>query len=103
MSVAATILVYAGIPLLAVLVLAALIIPGGRRRPKWRSGQEWPHPPVWFEPHPETEPDDDDDVDLHAATSAIGAGVSPAAITSGQPTAPEPGVGGPLGGARGTW
>jgi hypothetical protein len=104
-SVAATLLVYLVIPLGIVLVLAALVfIPGGRRRPRWKSGQAWDHEPVWYEPHPEATgghgeaPGGD-----HAA---IGAGGSHAALTSGADgegaTAPAASAG-PLGGARGTW
>jgi hypothetical protein len=110
-SVAETLLVYVGIPLAIVLVMAALIfLPGGRKRPRWKSGQPWAHEPVWFEPHPEAtgigHGDDahgDAHADGHAAlpgghgATAIGAGPTAAA------PAPAPVTAGPLGGARGTW
>ena len=57
MNVAETILVFVGIPLAFVLLLALLIfLPGGRKRPRYKSGQAWEHAPVWYEPHPEHSP-----------------------------------------------
>jgi hypothetical protein len=85
-NVAETLLVFVGAPLAVVAVLALLIfLPGGRKRPRYKSGQPWPHEPVWYEPHPEG-PAGDHHGGSHAA---IGAG---SATTAG-----------PLGGARGTW
>ncbi|MGY1827657.1 MULTISPECIES: aa3-type cytochrome oxidase subunit CtaJ [unclassified Blastococcus] len=53
MTVAETLLVYAGIPLAVVLVLALLTLrPGADRRPRYKPGQPWNHAPVWYEPHP---------------------------------------------------
>jgi hypothetical protein len=105
-SVAETLLIYLGIPLGVVLVLAALVfLPGGRRRPRWKSGQAWDHEPVWYEPHP--------GATGHGATdthgeghAALGAGGSHAALTSGaagEASAAPVATAGPLGGARGTW
>ena len=104
MSVAETLLIYLVIPLGIVLVLAALVfLPGGRRKPRWKSGQPWNHEPVWYEPHPEAtgHAAADSHGDGHAA---LGAGDSHAALTSGGDgsVAPAPSAG-PLGGARGTW
>jgi len=83
-TVAETILVYAGAPLLIIAVMAALIfLPGGRKRPRYKSGQPWEHAPIWYEPHP---------------GGLTGAG-SHAALEAGAHTGPA----GPLGGARGTW
>ena len=83
-TVVETILVFAGGPLLVILVLAALVfLPGGRRRPRYKSGQPWDHAPVWFEPHP-------GGPGGHDAHPALEAGASA-------------GTAGPLGGARGTW
>jgi len=81
-TVVETILVFAGIPLLIVAVLALLIfVPGGRKRARYKSGQPWDHAPIWYEPHPD------------------GAGQgSHAALPAGSAT-----TAGPLGGARGTW
>jgi hypothetical protein len=99
--VAETLLIYVVIPLAVVVVLAALtFIPGGRRRPRWKSGQPWPHEPVWYEPHPDATGAG------HGAAhgedhAAIGAGPDRAALTSGQETPAA--SAGPLGGARGTW
>ena len=102
MTVAETLLVYVGIPLLVFLVLTALVfLPGGRKRPRWKSGQPWEHEPVWFEPHPEAVGDahGGGHDDGHAE---IGAGASPAALPAGSGGAPAASAG-PLGGARGTW
>jgi hypothetical protein len=109
-SVAETLLVYVGIPLAVVLVIAALtFLPGGRRRPRWKSGQPWAHDPVWFEPHPEAT-GLDAGVGHGAAHgdghAAIGGGRGATALTAGshaEATAPTPVSAGPLGGARGTW
>jgi hypothetical protein len=85
-TVAETILVFAGAPLLVILVLAALVfLPGGRKRPRYKSGQPWEHAPIWYEPHP-------DGPAGHGSHAALEAGNSAHAST-----------GGPLGGARGTW
>jgi hypothetical protein len=52
-NVAETLLVFVGLPLAVVALLALLIfLPGGHRRPRYRSGQPWEHEPVWYEPHP---------------------------------------------------
>ena len=115
MNVAETILVFVGIPLAFVLLLALLIfLPGGRKRPRYKSGQAWEHAPVWYEPHPEHSP-----AGAHGApwqdgqTKAIGSSVygeptdtsaahgSSASGTGA--TAPRKVSAGPLGGARGTW
>ena len=106
MPVAETLLIYLVIPLAIVLVLAALVfIPGGRRRPRWKSGQAWTHEPVWYEPHPEATGGGHGDAhgNDHAA---LPSGTAHAALTAGDGAAgtAAPAVpAGPLGGARGTW
>jgi hypothetical protein len=86
-TVVETILVFAGIPLLIVAVLALLIfVPGGRKRTRYKSGQPWEHAPIWYEPHP------DGTADGHGSHAALPAGSAGHATTAG-----------PLGGARGTW
>ena len=112
MNVAETILVFVGIPLAIVLVLALLIfLPGGRKRPRYKSGQAWEHAPVWYEPHPEHGPAAGHGTPGHEGqTKAIGSSVY------GEPTDAHAAHGhadshvahravpaGPLGGARGTW
>jgi hypothetical protein len=83
-TVVETILVFAGIPLAIILLLALLIfVPGGRKRTRYKSGQPWEHAPIWYEPHP------DGPAGGHAALTA---GSAAHATTAG-----------PLGGARGTW
>jgi hypothetical protein len=85
-NVAETILVFAGIPLAIIAVMALLIfVPGGRKRPRYKSGQPWGHAPIWYEPHP-------DGPAGHGAHAAIEAG-----------SAGHAGTGAPFGGARGTW
>ena len=86
MNVAETILVFAGIPLAIIAVMALLIFaPGGRKRPRYKSGQPWEHAPIWYEPHP----DGPAGHGAHAAITADGAASASSA--------------GPRGGARGTW
>ena len=53
MTVVETILVYVVAPLAVVAVLALLtLVPGRRKKPRWKPGQAWEHEPVWYEPHP---------------------------------------------------
>jgi hypothetical protein len=86
-NVAETLIVFVGAPLAVVALLALLIfLPGGRKRPRYRSGQPWEHEPVWYEPHP------DSPVGLHGSHAALPAGSAAHSTT-----------GGPRGGARGTW
>jgi hypothetical protein len=86
-TVVETILVFAGIPLAIVVLLALLIfVPGGRKRVRYKSGQAWDHAPIWYEPHP------DGPAAGHGSHPALPAGSSTHAT-----------AGGPLGGARGTW
>jgi hypothetical protein len=86
-TVAETILVFAGAPLAVVLLLALWTLgPGVRnRRPRHKPGQPWNHDPIWYEPHP---------------VGGGGHGDDHVAIGS---SAGAPHPGGPLGGARGTW
>ncbi len=90
MTVAETILVFAGIPLVIIAILAALTLrpAKGQKRLRYKPGQPWEHAPVWYEPHPD-----------HTPAVGHGAHDGHAAITA----APQPVSGGPLGGARGTW
>ena len=110
MPVWQTVLIYVVAPLVFVLFLAALTLPGGRKRPRWKSGQPWPHEPVWYEPHPEALGEHGDaHGDGHAAlptghvpAAVLDAGPSAGAVTAHDDAA-APVTGGPLGGARGTW
>jgi hypothetical protein len=90
-SVAETILVFVGGPLIVIAVLAALTLrpAKGQRRLRYKPGQPWEHAPIWYEPHPDTPGigHGDGHGDGHAAIAA----------------APRPASAGPLGGARGTW
>jgi hypothetical protein len=82
-TVVETILVFAGIPLAIIVLLALLTLRGGRKPVRYKPGQPWEHAPVWFEPHPEA-------TGGHGGDGhALPAGASPS--------------GAPLGGARGTW
>ena len=100
MTVVETLLVFVGIPLLIVAVLAVLTLrpDKGHRRLRYKPGQPWEHAPVWYEPHPQHGPADAHG-DGHVDSLAIGAGHG--AATPGTGARPHPG--GPLGGARGTW
>ena len=105
MNVAETLLVFAGVPLAIIAVLALLIyVPAGRnRRPRYKPGQPWEHAPIWYEPHPEHGPEAG-----HGETLAIGS--SDHGRPHGVQSPDSHGAGtarvvnaGPLGGARGTW
>ena len=123
MNVAEYLLVFAGGPLVIIAALALLIYaPGRNKRPRYKPGQPWEHPPVWYEPHPEHAP-----ADGHGETNALGSsfygerhgeeaaataadtrmGTMHADPTHGASahgsTAQRPVAAGPLGGARGTW
>jgi hypothetical protein len=107
-NLAETLLVFAGIPLAIIAVLALLIfVPAARnRRPRYKPGQPWDHAPVWYEPHPEHAP-----ASGHGETLAIGSSVygerhgeETSGHSSATPAIAAPPVSaGPLGGARGTW
>jgi hypothetical protein len=103
-TVVETILVYVVAPLAVIALLALLtLVPGRHKRPRYKPGQPWEHAPVWYEPHPEATGHGGGHGagDGHAA---LGAGAQRPALTSGASSAPEaPAVGGPRGGARGTW
>ena len=105
MPVYQTVLIYAGIPLLIVLLFAALTLPGGRKRPRWKSGQPWEHEPVWYEPHHAggTQASDGHGSDDAGGHAALGAGTTRAALPSGEDLHARAAAAGPLGGARGTW
>jgi hypothetical protein len=52
-TVVDTILVYAVAPLAVIAVLALLtLVPGRRKKPRYKPGQPWEHEPIWYEPHP---------------------------------------------------
>lgn len=104
MPVAETLLIYLVIPVAIVLLLAAFVfLPGGRRRPRWKSGQAWNHDPVWYEPHPEATGGGHGETHGEGHT-AIESDGSHAALTSGAGGEGSAAASaGPLGGARGTW
>jgi hypothetical protein len=121
-TVAETVLVFAGAPLAVVLVLALLTIgPAARnRRPRYKPGQPWSHEPVWYEPHPEGTAHGGDHGgsettaigssvygERHGAdaeaTHAVSGGSSSGRALTGASVARAPRPAGPLGGARGTW
>ena len=124
-TVAETILVFAGAPLAVVLVVALLTLGAAarHRRPRYKPGQPWTHDPIWYEPHPEATGHGSDHGggettaigssvfgERHgadaAATHAVSGGSSgpgggSSAVGATAARAPRPA--GPLGGARGTW
>lgn len=92
-SVAETLLVLVGVPLAVIAVVALLIfVPGGRKHPRWKSGQPWDHEPIWYEPHAGALP-----AEGHGSGHGSNHG-SGHALEAGATS-----TGGPLGGARGTW
>ena len=110
MSVAETVLVYVVIPLGIVALIVLLNMSGARRRPRYRPGQPWNHPAVWFEPHPERPAAEHGgghgaghrELEAgHGGHAAIERAGSGPVLAEGTAAARNPG--GPLGGARGTW
>ncbi|MCZ2824492.1 MULTISPECIES: aa3-type cytochrome oxidase subunit CtaJ [unclassified Modestobacter] len=55
MSVLETVLIYGVVPLVIVLLFAAVTLFPGRSkdRTKYRPGQSWDYAPLWYEPHPD--------------------------------------------------
>jgi hypothetical protein len=111
MPVTETVLIYGVIPLAVFLILAALtLLPGrGKEKTKYRPGQPWTAPTVWFEPHPDARGvvgghGEDDHADGHRAPSL---GATAAALAIGErPHDQEPSEAprrSAAGGARGTW
>ena len=106
MTVVETILVYAVAPLAVIAVLALLtLVPGRRKRPRYKPGQAWDHEPIWYEPHPEGGVAHEAEHGLeHGDGHALTAGAARPALTSGASASSKPMVpAGPRGGARGTW
>lgn len=53
MTVVETVLIYVGVPLAVVVLLALLtVLPSSGRRPRYRSGQSWDFAPVWWSANP---------------------------------------------------
>lgn len=117
MSVVETILVFAVIPLAIVLFFAVLtLLPGREKKARYKPGQPWEYPPVWYEPHPLHGPAaGNHDSDPKAIGSSVyqepgdmahGRETLPHGASQGATAAsarPAPVPAGPLGGARGTW
>jgi len=120
MPVIETVLIYGVIPLAVFVILAVLtLLPGrGRDRTKYRPGQPWTAPAVWYEPHPGAS----GVVGGHGSDAhgegqhAPGLGATAAALAIGEhPHEPHHGIGDhgfadhdaprrtAAGGARGTW
>lgn len=104
MNTVEVLLVLVGIPLVVIVVLALLTLPGGRRSTRYKPGQPWDHAPVWYEPHPGGTPAGEQDRTLAIGSSVYGAPVGDGGQgPHGASAAPRPVDAGPLGGARGTW
>ncbi len=103
-SVAETVLVYVVAPLGVIAVLVLLNMRGARRRPRYRPGQPWSYPDVWFEPHP-LHPEAEHGPGHGDGHAQLEAPHGPRAALEQGAKSPEPArvPGGPLGGARGTW
>jgi len=53
MSIVETVLVFVGIPVGVLVVLAILVLgPDAIRAPRYRPGGSWDYEPVWYLPHP---------------------------------------------------
>lgn len=98
-TVVQTILVYVVAPLAIIALLVLLNMRGARRRPRYRPGQPWNNPAVWYEPHPAA-PQVAHGAE-HDGHAAIGRAPTPALPAGTEEHRAAPG--GPLGGARGTW
>jgi len=91
MPVLETVLIYAVIPLVVVLLFAAAtMIPGRGKGPaKYEPGQPWEHEAVWYEPHPDIPglPVHGDRHDEHGggldAHAAVGGQTGARALTAG--------------------
>jgi hypothetical protein len=89
MSIVETVLVFAGIPIGAFAVVAAVTLgPGAARSPRYRPGGPWDYRPVWYLPHP-----------AHPGPASNLAGAAQAAL--GARAVSEPAE--PTGGASGEW
>lgn len=106
MPVIFTVLIFLVAPLGVVLLAYALVmVPAARNRFHYKPGKPWDHAPVWYEPHPVGggHAEDDDD-DLPAGATALGARVPALAIGQGaHPASGLPPARTASGGARGTW
>ena len=114
MSVMETVLIYGVVPLAVFVILAALtLIPGrDKEKTKYRPGQPWTAPPVWYEPHPDTHGaaggHGDDHGDDHGdGAHRPGLGATAAALALGEHPHGDHHTEAPrrtaAGGARGTW
>jgi hypothetical protein len=81
-TVAETLLVFVGAPLLVTAVLAAFTLrpDAASRRRRYRPGQPWEHEPVWYGPHADHGPATaghgaDTAAQPHGRTSALGSSV----------------------------
>jgi len=98
MSILQTLLVFGGIPLAVVLVVAALVYgPGERQHPRYRPGRPFEFTPVWFLAAAEEQHSSR----THPALEAERARVALNPGRHGQPD--PPGRTGVKGGARGAW
>jgi hypothetical protein len=95
LSVTSTVLIYFGIPVLIVLVIAALTFAGGARSaPRYRPGRPFEFTPVWFLSSPE-------ELAKRTGAAALPAGTPPAALAGGEARMPAAADG--TGGASDRW
>ncbi|MCZ2836968.1 aa3-type cytochrome oxidase subunit CtaJ [Modestobacter sp. VKM Ac-2985] len=110
MSVLETVLIYGVVPLVIVLLFAAVTLFPGRSkdRTKYRPGQSWDYAPLWYEPHPDVPGvvggHAEDAPGAGHAAPRLGATASALAIGQ-RPHVPEADTvrRTAAGGARGTW
>jgi len=98
LSVTSTVLIYIGIPVLIVLVIAGLSFAGGgRSAPRYRPGRPFEFTPVWFLSSPE-------ELARRTGAAALPSGAQPAALTGGETrTTGAPAAADGTGGASDRW
>lgn len=102
MTIVQTVLVYAVIPAVVIIIFAALTMwPKTRKTARYRSGEDWEHDPVWWSANPGGAPGHalGDGADNALGAHALGAHGLGSSTQSSVGTVTDV-VGG---GARGTW
>ncbi len=102
MTILQTVLVYVGIPVAVLALFAALTLwPKAQRNPRYRSGEAWEYPPVWWSANPDGLKEHAEVASDSVGAHALGSGTRGAhSRTTEQADVRTSVVGG---GARGTW
>lgn len=106
-TIVQTVLVYVAVPAAVLALFAALTMwPKAQRNPRYRCGEAWEYPPVWWSANPDGLREHVDDASQRLGAHALGAhGLGAHSSSEPHPSAAdEPAVAGLVGGgARGTW